>query len=224
MKFSTFAVWASAIFSTAAQDRADFLPKCALQCLDDATKRVTDCDLDSAVCWCIQSNYEAIYDAGVTCVLDSCGPDKALRKSHPICLHPHWQGGVESTLVTLFVALDHSNLPLTYPIIKQWRSFPVLVGFATLRQLPQKLQQLLPRPWPRAPRRLRTAQLISQPQLPLLVRLSSQLLLRQERPPALAQLPVPHCCSLESWQSCKRLLSAFPTPSSVRQLSRLSTM
>lgn len=80
MKVATIAVVASSICSVAAQNRADFLPECSLKCLDDATKKVTNCALDDAVCWCVQSNYEDIYNNGVACVLDACGSDKAISK------------------------------------------------------------------------------------------------------------------------------------------------
>lgn len=59
----------------AAQDRAAFLPECSLKCLDEATENVTDCALDDAVCWCVQANYEAIYNSGVACVLQACGAE-----------------------------------------------------------------------------------------------------------------------------------------------------
>jgi cobalamin biosynthesis Mg chelatase CobN len=67
----------------AAQKQADFLPECSLDCLDDATKKATDCALDDAVCWCVQENYENIYNAGVACVLQSCGPDRAVGEVLP---------------------------------------------------------------------------------------------------------------------------------------------
>lgn len=80
MKVATIAVVASSIWSVAAQNRADFLPECSLKCLDDATQKVTSCALDDAVCWCVQKNYEDIYNQGVACVLDACGSDKAISK------------------------------------------------------------------------------------------------------------------------------------------------
>ncbi|EGX94601.1 hypothetical protein CCM_02872 [Cordyceps militaris CM01] len=83
MKVTTIAVVASSIWSVTAQNRADFLPECALKCLDDATQKVTSCSLTDAVCWCVQKNYEDIYNAGVACVLTECGNDKALRQVLP---------------------------------------------------------------------------------------------------------------------------------------------
>lgn len=64
--------------SVVAQNRKDYFPQCALKCLDQATKQATDCSLDDAVCMCVQKNYEAIYNAGVNCVLQDCGPDEAV--------------------------------------------------------------------------------------------------------------------------------------------------
>ncbi|TQV94024.1 hypothetical protein V2A60_002908 [Cordyceps javanica] len=83
MKVATLAVVASGIWAAAAQNRADFLPECALKCLDDATQKVTSCSLTDAVCWCVQKNYEDIYNAGVACVLTECGSDKALKQVLP---------------------------------------------------------------------------------------------------------------------------------------------
>ncbi|KAK3192651.1 hypothetical protein K4F52_001450 [Lecanicillium sp. MT-2017a] len=64
-------------------DRNDYLPECSVKCLDDATTKSTDCSLDDAVCWCVQSNYEAIYNTGVSCVLQECGLDKATGEVLP---------------------------------------------------------------------------------------------------------------------------------------------
>ncbi|KAJ4165458.1 hypothetical protein LMH87_007090 [Akanthomyces muscarius] len=83
MKVATIALVASSTWSVAAQNRADFLPECSLKCLDDATQKVTNCALDDAVCWCVQKNYEDIYNQGVACVLDACGSDKAIKQVLP---------------------------------------------------------------------------------------------------------------------------------------------
>ncbi|KAK8924901.1 hypothetical protein MANI_001120 [Metarhizium anisopliae] len=69
--------------SVVAQNREDYFPECSLKCLDQATKQATDCSLDDAVCMCVQKNYEAIYNAGVNCVLQACGPDEAVGKVLP---------------------------------------------------------------------------------------------------------------------------------------------
>lgn len=78
MKPFSFTVLA-AIFSTiTAQKIADYLPECSLDCLSEARGKVTDCPENDAVCWCVQSNYEAIYNSGVSCVLQECGADKSV--------------------------------------------------------------------------------------------------------------------------------------------------
>nr|UUW20876.1 CFEM87 protein [Metarhizium anisopliae] len=69
--------------SVVAQNRKDYFPECSLKCLDQATKQATDCSMDDAVCMCVQKNYEAIYNAGVNCVLQACGPDEAVGKVLP---------------------------------------------------------------------------------------------------------------------------------------------
>ncbi|KAF5125688.1 hypothetical protein E5D57_010378 [Metarhizium anisopliae] len=69
--------------SVVAQNRKDYFPECSLKCLDQATKQATDCSMDNAVCMCVQKNYEAIYNAGVNCVLQACGPDEAVGKVLP---------------------------------------------------------------------------------------------------------------------------------------------
>lgn len=76
---SSFFSLASAFASCAvAQNREDFFPECSLKCLDDATRKATDCSTDDAACMCIQKNYQAIYSAGVSCVLQACSPSESI--------------------------------------------------------------------------------------------------------------------------------------------------
>lgn len=81
--------------SVVAQNREDYFPECSLKCLDQATKQATDCSLDDAVCMCVQKNYEAIYNAGLNCVLQACGPDEAV-------------GMFSSCLTTLYPGPTHT--------------------------------------------------------------------------------------------------------------------
>ncbi|KAI9172621.1 hypothetical protein HJFPF1_02128 [Paramyrothecium foliicola] len=85
MKTTSIVLAATAALSgfASAQDKADYLPECSLDCLNTATEQATDCSLDDAVCWCVQENYENIYDAGVACVLQACGPDRAVTEVLP---------------------------------------------------------------------------------------------------------------------------------------------
>ena len=62
----------------AAQQKQDYFPVCSIDCLDKATEEATDCSTTDAVCICVQANYEAIYNSGVNCVLQACGPDEAI--------------------------------------------------------------------------------------------------------------------------------------------------
>jgi hypothetical protein len=77
---STLVLLAGLASSVVAQNRPDFFPDCSLDCLDAAVEDATDCSNDDAWCQCIQSNYEAIYDSGVNCVMQECGPDTAIGK------------------------------------------------------------------------------------------------------------------------------------------------
>ncbi|KND86890.1 hypothetical protein TOPH_08471 [Tolypocladium ophioglossoides CBS 100239] len=83
MKTTPFLLATALMGSVAAQSRQDYFPKCSLDCLSEAIKSATNCSLDDAVCMCVQKNYEAIYNAGVNCVLQACGPDEAVGKVLP---------------------------------------------------------------------------------------------------------------------------------------------
>jgi hypothetical protein len=78
MKTFVLTMAAMAAHLVLAQDRADYFPKCSLECLNDATTEATNCALDDGWCWCIQSNYEAIYRKGTLCIVNTCGADVAL--------------------------------------------------------------------------------------------------------------------------------------------------
>lgn len=78
----TFAAVAAQL--VAAQSRADYFPSCALDCLAKGTTDATNCAADDAWCWCIQANYEAIYDSSQLCVLNDCGAIVALSKLHSL--------------------------------------------------------------------------------------------------------------------------------------------
>lgn len=58
--------------------KEDYFPECSIDCLNDGTEQATDCSTTDAVCWCVQSNYEAIYNQAVNCVLTECGADEAI--------------------------------------------------------------------------------------------------------------------------------------------------
>ncbi|CAM1501486.1 Fc.00g034700.m01.CDS01 [Cosmosporella sp. VM-42] len=80
----TFATIAAQL--VAAQDRADYFPECSLDCLDQGTKDATNCSLDDAWCWCIQSNYEAIYNSATVCVINECGAIEAVNDVLPAAI------------------------------------------------------------------------------------------------------------------------------------------
>ncbi|EHK44906.1 hypothetical protein TRIATDRAFT_171091, partial [Trichoderma atroviride IMI 206040] len=70
----------------AAQSLSDYFPKCSVDCLEEATKQATSCSTTDAVCFCVQSNYEAIYNSGLACVLKDCGNDVAVDKVLPAAI------------------------------------------------------------------------------------------------------------------------------------------
>lgn len=80
MKTNTLLFAASMAVTVAAQSLSDYFPQCSIDCLEDATKKATSCSTTDAVCFCVQSNYEAIYNQGLTCVLKDCGNDVAVGK------------------------------------------------------------------------------------------------------------------------------------------------
>lgn len=80
MQLSILLAIAGFTSTTIAQNYQDFFPKCAVDCIGKATKDATACSLEDAVCMCVQKNYEGIYNSGLTCVMQSCGPDQSISK------------------------------------------------------------------------------------------------------------------------------------------------
>jgi hypothetical protein len=80
MKTTALLLTVSMAGAVVAQSLSDFFPDCSLDCLEEATKKATDCSTTDAVCFCVQSNYEAIYNQGLPCVLKACGPDVSVGK------------------------------------------------------------------------------------------------------------------------------------------------
>ncbi|KAH7022170.1 hypothetical protein EDB80DRAFT_805838 [Ilyonectria destructans] len=87
MKTSIFILTALATSFTAAEvKKEDYFPECSIDCLNDGTEKATDCSTTDAVCWCVQSNYEAIYNQALACVLKECGADKATESVLPAAI------------------------------------------------------------------------------------------------------------------------------------------
>ncbi|KAH6989125.1 hypothetical protein BKA56DRAFT_668309 [Ilyonectria sp. MPI-CAGE-AT-0026] len=87
MKSSIFIFTALATSFTAAEvKKEDYFPECSIDCLNDGTEKATDCSATDAVCWCVQSNYEAIYNQALACVLKECGADKATESVLPAAI------------------------------------------------------------------------------------------------------------------------------------------
>ncbi|KAF7554639.1 hypothetical protein G7Z17_g2786 [Cylindrodendrum hubeiense] len=73
-------------FAAAEVMKEDYFPECSIECLNDGTEKATDCSTTDAVCWCVQSNYEAIYNQAVNCVMEECGADKAIESVLPAAI------------------------------------------------------------------------------------------------------------------------------------------
>ncbi|KAL7936449.1 hypothetical protein V8C35DRAFT_295516 [Trichoderma chlorosporum] len=86
MKTASFFLAASMAGAVAAQKLSDYFPQCSLNCLEQGTTSATDCSLGDAVCFCVQSNYEAIYNAELSCVLKDCGADVSVDKVLPAAI------------------------------------------------------------------------------------------------------------------------------------------
>ncbi|KAM6487493.1 hypothetical protein HDV62DRAFT_154898 [Trichoderma sp. SZMC 28011] len=86
MKTTSFLLAASMAGAVVAQKLSDYFPECSLNCLEQGTTSATDCTLGDAVCFCVQSNYEAIYNAELSCVLKDCGASVSVDKVLPAAI------------------------------------------------------------------------------------------------------------------------------------------
>lgn len=77
-----------------AQSIGNSVPACAATCLNDGITSATSCSTTDAVCQCTVENYQAIYTAALTCVLNGCGVDTAIGY---VYLYPR----LKSPLLTL---------------------------------------------------------------------------------------------------------------------------
>lgn len=75
-------IFALATAATAATI-GDYVPECAVSCLEDAIKSATPCAVDDLNCICIADNYRATYTAGGACVIQACGTDAAVGEYQP---------------------------------------------------------------------------------------------------------------------------------------------
>ncbi|KAK1987615.1 hypothetical protein LZ30DRAFT_154538 [Colletotrichum cereale] len=95
MKYS-FA-FAALIATVAAQA----MPECAQKCLADATTSASTCKVGDFACTCETANKAAIQAAGTSCVIDSCGMDKALNEvlpaSEKLCAQAAAGGGAAAS-------------------------------------------------------------------------------------------------------------------------------
>ncbi|KXX73770.1 putative GPI-anchored protein 7 [Madurella mycetomatis] len=83
--FVAVLVAAAAFFvSGAAETINDYLPECAIDCINTAIGDATTCGgPDDLECFCIADNYRAIYTSGVNCVLQACGNDVSVGEVLP---------------------------------------------------------------------------------------------------------------------------------------------
>ncbi|KAK9422939.1 hypothetical protein SUNI508_04606 [Seiridium unicorne] len=66
---------------------ADFVPECAVSCLEDGVSSSTPCAVDDLTCVCVADNYRATYTAALSCVLAACGADTAIGEVLPGATH-----------------------------------------------------------------------------------------------------------------------------------------
>ncbi|KAH8647669.1 hypothetical protein BX600DRAFT_518098 [Xylariales sp. PMI_506] len=69
--------------SVTAYTVGDFVPSCAVSCLNDGITSATPCSNADLTCVCEADNYRATYTASLTCVLDACGADVSLGQVLP---------------------------------------------------------------------------------------------------------------------------------------------
>ncbi|KAM0268867.1 hypothetical protein ACHAQH_009907, partial [Verticillium albo-atrum] len=62
----------------AAQTLIDSVPECARECLTDALKNGTPCELTDSDCICEPDNYRNTYTVGQACVLQACGAVRSI--------------------------------------------------------------------------------------------------------------------------------------------------
>ena len=89
MKYAAVFAVAAAGGALAAQGLAEYIPTCAVKCLEDGMKAASKCDTKDVMCFCVPDNYYDIYDASVGCVLVECGNDLAVGMFlPPLCTNP----------------------------------------------------------------------------------------------------------------------------------------
>ncbi|KAH8674208.1 hypothetical protein BX600DRAFT_536880 [Xylariales sp. PMI_506] len=81
MKYFAFAAAAAGLAS--AQSLSDYLPACAVDCLNTAIGDASTCSTTDLVCVCSQQNYVNIYTSGEACVLKACGSDVSVDEVLP---------------------------------------------------------------------------------------------------------------------------------------------
>lgn len=95
MKY-TVALVAMAALARAAAD-ISMLPECSLDCIREATKSATKCEVEDYPCVC--ENMEALTAAATTCVIKACGASVALNEVVPatkkFCAEVEAGGGEE---------------------------------------------------------------------------------------------------------------------------------
>lgn len=81
MKYSTVILATVGIVS--AQSPGDFIPECALECLEQAAAAVTDCGEGDYECRCEPANQSALRIEATPCVIEECGADVAIQEVLP---------------------------------------------------------------------------------------------------------------------------------------------
>ncbi|KAM0454162.1 hypothetical protein ACHAPV_008629 [Trichoderma viride] len=118
MKTTTLLAAASVAGVVAAQSLSDYFPKCSIDCLEEATEQATKCSVTDAVCFCVQSNYEAIYNSGLACVLKDCGKDVAVDKVLPAAIQFCSAASSSASAAATATATDESTSASAAPTPK----------------------------------------------------------------------------------------------------------
>ncbi|PNH39738.1 hypothetical protein VD0004_g7181 [Verticillium dahliae] len=83
MKFALPLLALAGLVAAQTQSLLESVPECARECLGDAVKNGTPCDLSDADCICEPDNYRNTYTVGQACVLQACGAVRSIEEVLP---------------------------------------------------------------------------------------------------------------------------------------------
>ncbi|CRK35623.1 hypothetical protein BN1723_014995 [Verticillium longisporum] len=83
MKFALPLLALAGLVAAQTQSLLESVPECARECLGDAVKNGTPCDLSDDDCICEPDNYRNTYTVGQACVLQACGAVRSIEEVLP---------------------------------------------------------------------------------------------------------------------------------------------